>query len=52
MVKLADGIDTLGLAEQCIVCLHACVVGLVVERLVVAGDNAFGVEGVDVTGAA
>ena len=52
VVELAYGVDTLGLAEQCIVCLHACVGGLVVERLVVAGHDTFGVEGVDMTRAA
>ena len=52
VVELAYRIDTLGLAEQCIVCLHACVGGLVVERLVVAGYDTFGVEGVDMTRAA
>ncbi len=52
VVELADGIGTLSLVEQGIVRLHAGVVGLVVERGIVAGDDAGGVEGVDVAGAA
>ena len=52
MVELADGACALGLRQKRIVGLHARVVGLVVERLVIAGDDAGGVEGVDVAGAA
>ena len=52
MVELADGACALGLRQKRIIGLHARVVGLAVEGLVVAGDDAGGVEGVDVAGAA
>ena len=52
MVELADGVRALGTAQQLIVCLQAGVVGLVVQSIVVAGDNAGGAEGVDMAGAA
>ena len=41
-----------GVCHQVVVQVHAGVLGLVVERLVVAGDGAVGVEGVGVAGAA
>ena len=52
VVELAQGVHTLGLAQQSVVGLHAGVAGLVVQRSVVAGDDTGGVEGVDVAGAA
>ena len=52
VVELAEGVRALRLAEQGVIGLHARVGGLVVERGVVAGDDAGGVEGVDVAGAA
>ncbi len=52
VVELAQGVHTLGLAQQSVVGLHAGVAGLVVQRGVVAGDDTGGVEGVDVAGAA
>ena len=52
MVELADGACALGLRQKRIVGLHARVVGLAVEGLVIAGDDAGGVEGIDVAGAA
>ena len=52
MVELAQAVHALRLAEQRVVCLHACVFGLVVQGGVVAGDDAGGIEGIDVAGAA
>ena len=52
VVELADGVGALRLAQQGVVGLHACVVGLVVQGSVVAGDHAGGVEGVDMAGTA
>ena len=52
MVELADGIDTLCLRQELVVGLQASILGLVVERRVVAGDDAGGVEGVDMAGTA
>ena len=52
MVELADGIDALCLRQKLVVGLQACILGLVVERRVVAGDDAGGVEGVDMAGTA
>ena len=52
VVELADGILALGLAQQGVIGLHARVGGLVVQSAVVAGDDAGGVEGVDMAGAA
>ena len=51
MVELADGIDALCLRQELVVGLQASILGLVVERRVVAGDDAGGVEGVDMAGA-
>ena len=52
VVELADGGCALGLAQQGVIGLHARVGGLVVQGAVVAGDDAGGVEGVDMAGAA
>ena len=52
MVELADGVGALCLRQKLVVGLQACILGLVVERRVVAGDDAGGVEGVDMAGAA
>ena len=52
VVELADGGCALGLAQQGVVGLHARVVGLVVQGAVVAGDDAGGIEGVDMAGTA
>ena len=52
VVELADGIHALRLAQQRVVGLHTGIGGLVVQDIVVAGDDAGGGEGVDVTGAA
>ena len=52
MVELADGIEALCLRQKLVVGLQACILGLVVERRVVAGDDAGGVEGVDMAGTA
>ncbi|SCJ72325.1 Uncharacterised protein [uncultured Flavonifractor sp.] len=52
VVELADGIDQVLVAQQGVVGLHAGIGGLVVQGGVVAGDDAGGVEGVDVAGAA
>ena len=52
VVELADGILALLLAQQGVIGLHARVVGLVVQGAVVAGDDAGGIEGVDMAGAA
>ena len=52
MVELADGICQSGVAQQVIVSLQACIVGLVVQNSVVSGNNTGGIEGIDVTGAA
>ena len=52
VVELADGIRALGLAQQGIVGLHARVAGLIIEGRVVPGDDARGIEGVDVAGSA
>ena len=52
MVELAQAVHALRLAEQCVVCLHAGVAGLVVQGSVVAGNDAGGIKGVDVAGAA
>ena len=52
MVELADGIDALCLRQELVVGLQASILGLVVERRVVAGDDAGGVEGVDMAGTA
>ncbi len=52
MVELADGIDALCLRQELVVGLQACILGLVVERRVVAGDDAGGIEGVDMAGTA
>ena len=52
MVELADGIDALCLRQKLVVGLQASILGLVVERRVVAGDDAGGVEGVDMAGTA
>ena len=52
VVELADGILALGLAQQGVIGLHARVGGLVVQSAVVAGDDAGGIEGVDMAGAA
>ena len=51
MVELADGVGALCLRQKLVVGLQACILGLVVERRVVAGDDAGGVEGVDMAGA-
>ena len=52
VVKLADGVCALGLAQQGVIGLHARVIGLIVQGAVVAGDDAGGIEGVDMAGAA
>ena len=52
MVELADGIDALCLRQELVVGLQASILGLVVERRVVAGDDAGGIEGVDMAGTA
>ena len=52
VVELADGILALLLAQQGVIGLHARVVSLVVQGAVVAGDDAGGIEGVDMAGAA
>ena len=52
MVELADGVGALFLGQELVVGLQACILGLVVERRVVAGDDAGGVEGVDMAGTA
>ena len=52
MVELADGIDALCLRQKLVVGLQASILGLVVERRVVAGDDAGGIEGVDMAGTA
>ena len=52
MVELADGVGALCLRQELVVGLQASILGLVVERRVVAGDDAGGVEGVDMAGAA
>ena len=52
MVELADGIDALCLRQKLVVGLQARVLGLVVERRVVAGNDAGGIEGVDMAGTA
>ena len=52
MVELADGIDALCLRQELVVGLQASILGLAVERRVVAGDDAGGVEGVDMAGTA
>ena len=51
MVELADGVGALCLRQELVVGLQASIPGLVVERRVVAGDDAGGVEGVDMAGA-
>ena len=52
VVELADGVLALLLTQQGVVGLHARIVGLVVQGAVVAGDDAGGIEGVDVAGTA
>ena len=52
VVELADGLGALRLGQQLIIRLQARVLGLVVERRVIAGDDAGGVEGVDMAGTA
>ena len=52
MVELADGVGALCLRQELVVGLQASILGLVVERRVVAGDDAGGVEGVDMAGTA
>ena len=52
VVELADRVCARGLAQQGVVGLHTRVVGLVVQGAVVAGDDAGGIEGVDMAGAA
>ena len=52
MVELADGVGALCLRQKLVVGLQASILGLVVERRVVAGDDAGGVEGVDMAGTA
>ena len=52
VVELADGGCALGLAQQGVIGLHARVGGLIVQGAVVAGDDAGGIEGVDMAGAA
>ena len=52
VVKLADGVCALGLAQQGVIGLHAGVIGLIIQGLIVAGDDAGGIEGVDMAGAA
>ena len=52
MVELADGVGALFLRQELVVGLQASILGLVVERRVVAGDDAGGIEGVDMAGTA
>ena len=52
VVKLADGVCALGLAQQGVIGLHAGVIGLIIQGFIVAGDDAGGIEGVDMAGAA
>ena len=52
VVKLADGVCALGLAQQGVIGLHAGVIGLIIQGFIVAGDDARGIEGVDMAGAA
>ena len=52
VVKLADGVCALGLAQQGVIGLHAGVIGLIIQGLIVAGDDAGGIEGVDMAGTA
>ena len=52
MVELAQGFCAFRLAQQRIVRLHAGVIRLIVERGVISGYDAGGIEGVDVAGAA
>ena len=52
VVKLADGVCALGLAQQGVIGLHARIIGLIIQGLIVAGDDAGGIEGVDMAGAA
>ena len=52
MVELADGVGALCLRQELVVGLQASILGLVVERRVVAGDDAGGIEGVDMAGTA
>ena len=52
VVELADGVDALVLRQQRVIGFHARIVRLVVERRVVAGDDAGGIEGVDMAGTA
>ena len=52
VVELADGVCALGLAQQGVIGLHAGVIGLIIQGLIVAGDDAGGIEGVDMAGAA
>ena len=52
VVELADGVCALGLAQQGVIGFHARIIGLVVQGAVVAGDDAGGIEGVDMAGAA
>ena len=49
VVELADGILALRLIKKSVVRLHAGVVGLVVEGAVITGNDAGGVEGVDMS---
>ena len=52
VVELANGVCALGLAQQGVIGFHARIIGLVVQGAVVAGDDAGGIEGVDMAGAA
>ena len=52
VVELAQAVLALRLAQQGVIGLHAGIAGLVIQGGVVAGDDAGGVEGVDVAGAA
>ena len=52
VVELAQAVRALRLTQQRVVGLQAGVAGLVVQGAVVAGDDAGGVEGVDMAGAA
>ena len=52
VVELADGGCALGLAQQSVIGLHARIIGLIIQGLIVAGDDAGGIEGVDMAGAA
>ena len=47
VAELADGVRTLAVAQQGVIGIQTGVTGLVVQRGVVAGDNAGGVEGID-----